>query len=247
MKEWKNVSNIVELVNSIDDLHLYPLYYSDADEFFNGTGAILRCETCFTLFKDKAARLTPAKAARKCAADCKSICTGKYIEPEKMELFMKGDGDEWRRLKSCIMQHMICATDGQNHFKALSAISEETNLKKKHYESAENLVKSALTAIKAKSAAMHYEDQVAFAYSVGAQVGQSGHSRKLVPDLVRSMLIAIQERTKEALSKCLPSTGLPPHYYLAVDKATVNKRSNQGVIICQLNNCTRHSHHLLPL
>lgn len=34
--------------------------------------------------------------------------------------------------------------------------------------------------------------------------------------------------------KCLPSTDLPPHYYLAVDKATVNKRSNQAVIICPM-------------
>lgn len=234
MKEWRNVANIIELVNSVNDLQIYPLSDSDTDDFFNGTGAILRCETCFTLFKDKAARLTPAKAARICAADCKSICTGRYIEPEKMEMFMRGDGDEWRRLKSNVMQHMICAADGQTHFKALSAISEESNLKRKHYESAENLVKSALTAIKAKSAAMHYEDQVAFAFSVGAQVGQSGHCRKLVPDLVQSMLIAIQEKTKEALLRCLPSTGLPPHYYLAVDKATVNKRSNQGVIICPM-------------
>lgn len=32
--------------------------------------------------------------------------------------------------------------------------------------------------------------------------------------------------------KCLPSTGLPPHYYMALDKATVNKRTNQAVIIC---------------
>ncbi len=63
MKDWKKVKNIVELVNNIDDLQLYPLSATDTDEFFDGTGAILRCETCFTLFKDKAVRLTPAKAA----------------------------------------------------------------------------------------------------------------------------------------------------------------------------------------
>ena len=32
--------------------------------------------------------------------------------------------------------------------------------------------------------------------------------------------------------KCLPSTGLPTRYYMALDKATVKKRTNQAVIIC---------------
>ena len=127
---------------------------------------------------------------------------------------------------------MICAEDGQTHFKALNALSEERNLKKIHHEAAETMLKSALTAIKSKSGATHYEEQMAFAYSIGAQVGQCGHSRKLVPDMVKCLLTAIYHKTREVLSKPLPSTGLPPHYYLAVDKATVNKRTNQGIIIC---------------
>ena len=122
----------------------------------------------------------------------------------------------------------------QTHFKALSAINKERNLKKRNYEAAETLVKSALTAVKAKSATMHYEEQIVFAFSVGAQVGQCEHSRKLVPDLVRCLLHVINEKTKEELLKCLPSTGLPPHFYMAVDKATVNKRKNQGIIICPM-------------
>eukprot|EP00794_Sanderia_malayensis_P001913 gene1913-2171_t len=234
MKTWKKVSNIVELVNGIEHLELYPLTSTDKDEFLEGSGAILRCEICFSLHKDRAGRLTPAKAAKKLSVDCKSICTGRFINPEKMESFMKGTGEDWRKLKSNILQHMICAADGQTHFKALSALSEERNLKRKHYDSAETLVKSALTAIKAKSAAMHYEDQIAFAFSVGAHVGQSGHSRKLVPELVKSLLVAVQAKAKEVMQKCLQSTGLPPHYYLAVDKATVNKRSNQAVIVCPI-------------
>ena len=119
---------------------------------------------------------------------------------------------------------MICSEDGQTHFKAL----------KIHYDAAETLLKSALTAVKAKAAAIHYEDQIAFAFSIGAQVGQCGHSRKLVLDMVKCLLASIHEKTKAELSKCLPSTDLPPHYYMAVDKATVNKRSNQGIIICPM-------------
>ena len=223
MKEWKQVRNIVELVSSVKDLELYPMSSNDKDEYFDGSGAILRCETCFTLYKNRAGKLTPAKAAKMLASDCKSICTGKYISPETMASLMNGEGEYWRKLKSSILQHMICAEDGQTHFKALTAQSEERNLRKIHYEAAETMLKSALTAVKAKSAAIHFEEQIAFAFSVGAQIGQCGHSRKLVPDMVKCLLAVINDKTRAALTSCLPSTGLPPHYYMAVDKATVNK------------------------
>lgn len=235
MKEWKGVKNIVELVRSVDCLTLYPLPTDeDMDGIFKEGGAILRCETCFTLHKDKARKLTPAKAARRLSSDCLSICTGKYLNPDSMAEMMSGQSGNWRKLKSRILQHMVCASDGQTHFKALTLISEEDALKKKHYEAAETLLKSALTAVKAKSAALHYESQIAFAFSVGGQVGQCGHSRKLFSDLLKSMLAVINRETKAKLKTCLVSTGLPPHFYLTVDKATVNKRSNQAVMICPI-------------
>ena len=136
MKEWKNVKNLLELVANIDCLTLYPLPPDDMHIFKDG-GAILRCETCFTLYRDKANKLTAARAARKLSSDCVSICTGKYLNPECMTEMMSGKGDNWRRLKSRVLQHMICATDGQTHFKALTLLNEEATLKKNHYEAAE--------------------------------------------------------------------------------------------------------------
>lgn len=44
----------------------------------------------------------------------------------------------------------------------------------------------------------------------------------------------VRQETKAKLMECLPCTGLPPHFYMTVDKATVNKRSNQAVIICPI-------------
>jgi hypothetical protein len=123
---------------------------------------------------------------------------------------MNGEGEYWRKLKSSILQHMICAEDGQTHFKALTAQSEERNLRKIHYEAAETMLKSALTAVKAKSAAIHFEEQIAFAFSVGAQIGQCGHSRKLVSDIVKCLLAVINDKTRAALTSCLPSTGFLP-------------------------------------
>ena len=234
MQEWRKIKNIVELVGSIDSLALYPLDSTVDIELFNGGGAILRCETCFVLHKDKTAKLTPARTAHKLPNQCNSICTGRYLDEDKMSQVMLGKGNYWQKLKSSILQHMICATDGQTHFKALTMINEESNLKKKYYEAANTLLKCAITSVKSKSAALHYENQVAFAYCVGAQVGQCGHSRKLFPGLLKCLLVAINEKTKEEILKCLPSTTFPPHYYMTVDKVTVNKRSNQAVLICPI-------------
>ena len=54
------------------------------------------------LYKDKAGKLTPARAAKKLSQECLSICTGKYINQEKMEGLLNGEGAYWRKLKSTI-------------------------------------------------------------------------------------------------------------------------------------------------
>ena len=136
MQEWRNVKNIVELVSCIDSLALYPLDNTVDIELFNGGGAILRCKTCFVLHKDKAIKLTPTRAAHKLSHQCNSVCTGRYLDEDKMSQVMSGKGNYWRKLTSSVLQHMICATDGQTHFKALKMINEESNLKKKYYEAA---------------------------------------------------------------------------------------------------------------
>ncbi len=85
---------------------------------------------------------------------------------------MNGVGAYWCKLKSSVIQHMLCSCDGQTHFKALTALNKENNLMKKHYEAAETLVKSAMVSIKSKSGAVHYEEQVAFAYSLRLKLGR---------------------------------------------------------------------------
>ena len=233
MLEWREVSNLIELVNAVEHLALYPMNAGEFEDFEQG-GAILRCETCFMLHRETARRLTPARAAKKLATDCKSICTGKYIQPSLMADLMAGKGEKWRKLKNRVLQHMTCSTDGQTHFKALTMLAEDKKLKKIQCDAAQTLIKCAFTALKSKSAALHYESQVAFAYSVGAQVGSTGHSRKMFSDLIKCMLSVINQKTREVMTTCLPSTGMPPHYYMTLDKATVNKRTNQAVIVCPM-------------
>ena len=233
IKQWREVTILLELVSEVEDLSLYPMDNEEIEDFKEG-GAVLRCETCFTLYCDAAKKLTPARAAKKLAVGCNSICTGKYIEPSLMAELMSGKSEKWRKLKRRIIQHMTCSADGETHFKALSMIGQDRQLRKQQCEAAETLVKCAFTAVKSKAAALHYENQVAYAFSVGAQVGGSGDSRKMFPDLVKCMLSVINKEIRNVMTTCLPSTGLPPHYYLTLDKATVNKRKNQAVIICPM-------------
>ena len=61
---------------------------------------------------------------------------------------------------------MTCSADGETHFKALSIIGQDRKHRKRQCEAAETLVKCAFTAVKSKAAAVHYENQVAFAFSV---------------------------------------------------------------------------------
>ena len=100
MVEWCEVSNLIKLVHAVEHLALYPMNAGEFEDFEKG-GAILRCETCFMLHRETARRLTPAQAVKKLATDCKSICTGKYIEPSLMADLMAGKGE-----KNRVLQHM---------------------------------------------------------------------------------------------------------------------------------------------
>lgn len=218
MKERREIKNLPELVTSVEDIALYPLETVADLEEFNHEEPFCDAKHVFRYTEIWARTLTPARAAKTLAADYSSICTGKYIERALTAEYMIGKGEKLRKLTRRIVQHMVCSADG--HFKALRMLGEEKQLKKRQCEATETLVKCAFTAVKSKVAGLHYENQVAFAFSVGAQVGNTGHSRKLFPDLVKGMLCVINEETCKQMTKCLPCTRLPPHYYLTLDKAT---------------------------
>ena len=119
----------MELVNQVEDLCLYPMNTEEIEDFKEGR-AILRCETCFALYRDTAKKLTSARAAKRLPADCNSSCTGKYIEPALMVELIAGKGEKWHKLKSRVIQHMTCSADGETHFKALSMIGQDKKTQK---------------------------------------------------------------------------------------------------------------------
>jgi hypothetical protein len=96
----------------------------------------------------------------------------------------------------------------------------------------QNLVSIAITVVKAKSAAIHYETMIAAHAFTGSDVGEFGHGRKQFNEILRCAEVWCNREISKFLCKPLPSTRLPPHYYVTCDKATPARLTNQAVMVC---------------
>ena len=101
-------------------------------------------------------------------------------------------------------------------------------------EVTENLVNIALTVVKTKAAALHYETMIASHQFTGADVGEFGHGRKQFSSILRCADVWVNCQTAEFLSKPLPSTRLPPHFYITSDKSTPHRITNQATMLCPM-------------
>ena len=73
----------------------------------------------------------------------------------------------------------------------------------------ENLVSIALTVVKAKTAAVHYETMVAAHAFTGSAVGELGHGRKQFNEILRCADVWCNQEVSKHLSEPLTSTKLP--------------------------------------
>ncbi len=105
----------------------------------------------------------------------------------------------------------------------------------------QNLISIALTVVKAKSAAVHYETMVASHAFTGSDVGEFSHSRKQLNDILRCADAWCNREVSKYLCTSLPATKLPPHYYATCDKATPSRITNQAVMICPIVNGHRQA------
>lgn len=111
---------------------------------------------------------------------------------------------------------------------------EKKRRKSRSQEVTENLVSIALTVVKTKTAAVHYETMVASHHFTGADVGEFGHSRKQFSGILQSADVWVNRQTAEFLIKPLPSTRLPPHFYVTSDKSTPHRVTNQAIMLCPM-------------
>ncbi|MCP4801188.1 MAG: hypothetical protein GY893_14695 [bacterium] len=83
-----------------------------------------------------------------------------------------------------------------------------------------------------KTAAQHFENSIACHVATGSDMGDMGHGRKQFNEIMRAAEIFIDNETRKYLIKPMDCTGLPPHFYVTADKATVNRYTNQAVMLC---------------
>ena len=81
------------------------------------------------------------------------------------------------------------------------------------------------------SAGRHFETAIANHIATESDLGDIGHSRKLFPDILKACEIWLDKEVVKFLCNPLKSTGLPPHYYVSADKATLNRITNQAIVI----------------
>ena len=82
-----------------------------------------------------------------------------------------------------------------------------------------------------KTAALSFEHFLGFLTSSGVDVGNIGHSRLQFPDIMKAAYIYLIQKMKQYMVKPLPSTGMPPHFSVAVDKSTPHRETNHAVMV----------------
>ena len=118
-----------------------------------------------------------------------------------------------------------------NIYKALLPRKEETKNDKTILNVVSNQLKAALTIVKIKSAALHYEDLIGLLHSTGSNVGNLGHSRAQVNPMLMVFQAYVLKKLNALLNQLLPSTGLPPHFSTASDKSTPIRMTNHAVMV----------------
>ena len=96
----------------------------------------------------------------------------------------------------------------------------------------ENIVLVALNLIETKTAAQHYETSIACHITTGSDMGDMSHGRKQMNEIMRAAEIHVDRSIREFLLTPLPSTHLPPHFYVSCDKSTIHRVTNQAIMLC---------------
>ena len=102
-----------------------------------------------------------------------------------------------------------------------------------------NLITIALLVLKSKSAAQHFESEIAAHVSTGSDLGDLGHSRNYFNEILSAMQVWVDRQSGSFLVKPLQSTGFPSHFFITADKSTPQRITNQAIMICPVVNGKR--------
>ena len=231
--DWKDIKNIIDLVDKIPVIRFY------AGDSSTKTPSVIRCEACFNLIVDRmnhSKNGSPANIAlRGIGKYSGSLSSGLLLPHDKTESVMNGGNQYWYEIKRCVKLHVNCTGDhSQLHFEALQHQATTKKRDARGTRVVENLVKIAWSVIKSKSAGLHFENEIASHISTGSDLGDMCHSRNHFNEILAAMNAWIDSQTGAHLSKPLPSTSFPPHFYITADKSTPQRISHQAILICPM-------------
>ena len=230
---WKEINNIAELTAAVPAMKFFPGNVTEK------APSVLRCEPCFNLLQSRFSGLVkdnPIKyALRGIGKYASSLSSGLLIPSEKAECLISGGNMYWHQMKRSIKQHLGCiGNHSQLHFEALQYQTTMKKRKARGEKVTENLIRIALSVLKSKSAAKHFESQIASHVATGSDLGDFGHSRNHFNEILIAMNVWVDQRTASFLAKPMPSTGFPPHFFISADKSTPQRFTNQAIMICPI-------------
>jgi len=162
-----------------------------------------------------------------------SLSTGLTKSKSEMEA-MKTNSQKFAHFKQIVKDHFTGKS--KLHLRALQSYLKSKGFSKSRFDIAGlNQLRTALTVVKTKSAMMHYETLLSFGQQIGGEVGDIGMSRKRMPEILQHIDTYLDEECSKVLRQPLKSTGMPPHFFISVDKSTPRRETNQALLLLFVN------------
>ena len=149
-------------------------------------------------------------------------------------MLLSGGNQIWYSFKSSLIEHLkyhLTRSGGQFHFKAKQFEYKTKKLENETIQANTIVVSAAIEVAKMKTAALSFEHFLGFLTFSGVDVGNIGHSRLQFPDIIKAAYIYLIQKMKQYMVKPLPSTGMPPHFSVAVDISTPHRETNHAVMV----------------
>lgn len=215
---WDQIKNLTDLLSTVDILcsekRLNSLY--------------VRCNACYKFITSVDGIPFQKRIKRH-----DSFAYGLKVAPACEEDFFFGRGKKWIKFKHNAKKHCSGAetATADLHCRGLRMLADDAKEESAKFKIHKVFVKAAVEVIKTKVSAENFETTLAYYHSLGVQIGNIQHSRKTFPLLLDVICQTIDSVTVKYMQNCLDSTGAQPHYCITFDKSTVNRSTNQAIII----------------
>lgn len=141
---------------------------------------VIRCNSCFAYVNDPVA--SSSLPRKRYIANGMPLITGLVISDDDYKLYCYGGCQKWHIVKSRLLNHMNDAS--QTHANATRYARYLIPVNARKLTGIRNQLCTAIGIVKSKSAAIHYDTRIAEFHNAGADLGDFGHSRVLLPQMI---------------------------------------------------------------